>query len=287
MEVYAAMVANLDWNIGRLIAQLKANGLYDNTLIIFAASSSGAQEAVIHRAMDGVDNSIDNMGQKNSWLAYTERWAEVSNAPFSKWKAKATEGGTVIPFIVRLPKQTTASKTSDAMVLMRDLPSTILDFAGASSAATALPFSGRSLKPLWEDAAASVYPSDHIFIDEYRDEAYVRQGDWKAVLISDFPVNAYDGADRIVLEYLDALKKGDTIGAEAIRGERLSRWKLYNIGLDRGETNDLADRHPDILARLVDKFNAYRKAHDIPSPPVATSDPLTLDGDSPAAASAP
>ena len=42
MEIYAAMVENLDWNIGRLIQHLKRTGRYENTFIWFQ-SDNGAE----------------------------------------------------------------------------------------------------------------------------------------------------------------------------------------------------------------------------------------------------
>lgn len=266
MEVYAAMVENLDWNIGRLIGQLKANGLYENTLIIFTASSTGAQTAVSHASTEGLDNSLDNIGRVNSWISYSERWAEVSNAPFSRWKAKATEGGTVVPFIVRMPGQEKVTVNSDAMALMRDMAPTLMDYAGIGKD-VAVPYTGRTLRPLWEGRAQTVYPADHIFADEYRDEAYVRKGPWKAVRISDFAVNAYDGSDAMVIEYMAALKRGDTAKANAIRADRPLRWTLFNIDEDRGETNDLAAKKPEILADLVKQYNEYARRNGIPLEP--------------------
>lgn len=267
MEVYAAMVENLDWNIGRLVGELKANGLYDNTLIVFTASSTGAQTAVSHASTEGLDNSIDNIGRKNSWISYSERWAEVSNAPFSRWKAKATEGGTVVPLIVRLPGQTERAGNSDAMALMRDLAPTLMDYAGVSAKSRTVPYTGVSLRPVWEGKAQAAYPADHVFADEYRDEAYVRKGPWKAVRISDFAVNAYDGSDAMVIEYMAALKRGDTAKANAIRADRPLRWTLFNIEQDRGETDDLAARHPEILADLVKLYNQYAERNGIPLEP--------------------
>ncbi len=261
---------NLDWNIGRLVAALKANGLYDNTLILVLSSSTGAQAVTTHRSPAGMDNSIENMGRKNAWVSYTERWAEVSNAPFSRWKAKTTEGGTVVPFIVRLPGQIAARKTSDAMALMRDIAPTLVDFAQASGGKAPLPYTGESLRPLWEGRVDAVYPADHPFVDEYRDEAYVRWGEWKAVLISNFAVNAYDGADAEVIEYKEALERGDMLKADAIRAERPLEWKLYNIAKDRGETHDLASQNPLILARLVVKYEEYRKQRNVPAPRLPT-----------------
>ncbi len=265
MEVYAAMVSNLDWNIGRLVAMLKANGLYDNTLIVFTASSTGAQTVIPHLPDGGVDNGIDNIGRQHSWISYAERWAEVSNAPFSRWKGKGTEGGTVVPFIVHLPGQTSAQRPSDAMARLSDLARTLGDYAGARWDSAAPGHSARSLKSVWEGRAAAAWPPDQIFANEYRDEAYIRQGDWKAVRISDFAVNAYDGADRMVIAYSAALARGDLVEAEAIRANRPLQWKLFNIAMDRGETTDLAAQQPEILARLVTQYGEYSAQYGIPA----------------------
>lgn len=267
MEVYAGMVSNLDWNIGRLVEQLKANGLYDNTLIIFTASSPGAQTVTPHTPIKGVDNSVENMGRRSSWISYSERWAEVSNAPFSRWKAKTTEGGLVVPFIVRMPGQTAAKQPSDAIARLRDLAPTLLDFAGAERSREDAGYTGVSLKPLWEGKTHSAYPADYVFVDEYRDEAYIRKGPWKAVRISDFSVNAYDGADAMVIAYTAALQRGDMVTAEAIRAERPLEWKLYNIEEDRGETRNLAALKPEILHDLLQHFRGYSAEFGIPANP--------------------
>ena len=264
MEVYAAMVDNLDRNINRLFDQLKANGLYDNTLIIFTASSTGAQAVTPHTFASTIDNGIENMGHPNSWISYSERWAEVSNAPFSRWKGKATEGGSIVPFIVRLPNQKSSERPSDALALISDLAPTLMDFAGVSRGKAAHPYTGRSLRPVWEGETDTVYPQDYTFMNEFRDEASIRQGTWKAVRITDFAVNAYDGADKMVIEYTAALKRGDLVEAEAIRANRPLEWKLFNIENDRGETTDLAAQQPEILARLVRQYGEYSAKYGIP-----------------------
>ena len=86
MAVHAAMVDNMDVNIGRLIAHLKSVGEYDNTLIIFM-SDNGAdafdpwvREGLMFRMMTlGADNSYENLGRKGSWVAYGAPWAQVSS----------------------------------------------------------------------------------------------------------------------------------------------------------------------------------------------------------------
>ena len=44
MELYAAMVDNLDDHVGRLLAYLKRHGLYDNTLVVFMADNGASGE---------------------------------------------------------------------------------------------------------------------------------------------------------------------------------------------------------------------------------------------------
>ena len=46
MEVYAAMIDNMDQGIGRIVAALETNGQIDNTLIMFFQDNGGCQEGV-------------------------------------------------------------------------------------------------------------------------------------------------------------------------------------------------------------------------------------------------
>ena len=46
MEVYAAMVDNMDQGIGRIVQTLKDNGKYDNTLVMYLEDNGGNYEAV-------------------------------------------------------------------------------------------------------------------------------------------------------------------------------------------------------------------------------------------------
>jgi arylsulfatase A-like enzyme len=268
MEVYAAMVENLDWNIGRMVKALKASGQYRDTLIVFTSTNGAAQSVATHRDPKGIDNSLDNLGRTNSWIAYDERWAEVSNAPFSRWKAKATEGGVAVPLIVHLPGQKGAKPATGAWADIRDLGPTLLAFAdvqvpgGDYSGRRVEPYSGVSLRPLWEGRAAVAHAKDAVHIEDYRDEAYVRKGAWKAVLISDTSINAFDGADPKNAAYIAAVQAGDMARAAAIRAQHPSVWKLYDIRHDRGETTDLAARRPQVLKALVARYAAYKKVTD-------------------------
>ena len=88
MESYAGMVENLDHNVGRVLAHLEAIGEADNTFVLFM-SDNGAEGAsyearpvmgdnlmaVINRYYD---NSLDNIGEHNSFVWYGPRWAQAA-----------------------------------------------------------------------------------------------------------------------------------------------------------------------------------------------------------------
>ena len=50
MEVYAAMIDTMDQGIGRVVAELKKQGAFDNTLILFLQDNGGCAEAMGRRA---------------------------------------------------------------------------------------------------------------------------------------------------------------------------------------------------------------------------------------------
>lgn len=88
METYAGMVENLDWNIGRVLEYLEKTGERENTLIVFM-SDNGAEGASLEAwpTMGGDlmrivrkyhNNSLDNIGEYDSYVWYGPRWAQAS-----------------------------------------------------------------------------------------------------------------------------------------------------------------------------------------------------------------
>ncbi|HEX3081387.1 MAG TPA: sulfatase-like hydrolase/transferase, partial [Puia sp.] len=89
MEIYAAMVENLDDHIGQLIQFLKKTGLLDNTVIVFMSDNGAAGEDFYNLAKGfgpfiraHYDNSYVNMGKANSFVSYGPQWAQAGAAPF-------------------------------------------------------------------------------------------------------------------------------------------------------------------------------------------------------------
>lgn len=184
MEVFAAMVENLDHNVGRILTHLKEKGLYENTLIVFH-SDNGAESR--QAAATGYDNGIANFGRYGSYGYVGPRWAEVSASPFRQWKSYPTEAGHRVPTIVRLPGQTSPRAPITALTGIQDWLPTFLEFAGIPNPGTSYkgrevnPTTGFSLRPLLEDRVSRVRGPDDVLANEQRNRRYVRKGNWKAV----------------------------------------------------------------------------------------------------------
>lgn len=72
MEVYAAMVEYMDMSIGWLLAYLQANGLYDNTLIVFFSDNgaNGAQATAYPGNADGSYLETFNRLRVSEWCRF-------------------------------------------------------------------------------------------------------------------------------------------------------------------------------------------------------------------------
>lgn len=103
---YAGLVENTDENIGKLINALKANGLYENTIIILTSDHGG----------------LSTRGNNN-------RIIPTSNTPFRAGKGWIYEGGIKVPLIIHYPKEIKAKVETKSIILGMDLFPTITDLA--------------------------------------------------------------------------------------------------------------------------------------------------------------
>ncbi len=142
MEIYAGMIANLDYNIGRLIQYLKEIGEYDNTLFVFF-SDNGPSSADVNATPDKF-NPYPYMGTANSFVAYGSGWAHASSAVNSFYKGYSAEGGIHSPMIIKMPYQQKSNGIDTAFCTIMDLAPTFLDIANTKYPAA---YNGKSLTP--------------------------------------------------------------------------------------------------------------------------------------------
>lgn len=243
MEVYAAMIENLDHNIGRLIVYLKEKGVYDNTLIVFQ-SDNGPESSRGNQAA-GYDNSTANVGRYGSYVYVGPRWAEVSAAPFRAWKSYPTEAGHSVPTIVRLPGQSRQQPAVRALTGIQDLLPTFLDAAGVPNPGSAYkgqpknPITGVSLLPLLTGRTAQARQPGEVMANEQANRRYLRKDNWK------------------ITYFEQPLGKGD--------------WELFDLSNDRAEQIDLSGSQPAKRNELIGEWDRYvaRFGVVLPPPPAA------------------
>ncbi|MDT8398523.1 MAG: arylsulfatase [Pseudomonadales bacterium] len=243
MEIYAAMVSDLDSYVGELIAYLKDIGEFDNTFIMFM-SDNGAEglrreltPPLSNWVADCCDNRYDNMGTGTSYLMYGPDWATASSTPFRRHKGTAFEGGIHVPAFVHYRGLAQPGARSDGFGTVMDLLPTFLALAGSEHPGSVyrgqpvLPLQGKSLLPLLRGERAEVHDgADYVGWELYGQRG-IRQGDWKIV---------WDSA----------------------RGEQ-ARWYLFNVTEDPAERNDLALANPARLAQMLSLWDRYEAENGV------------------------
>ena len=159
--VYAAMVKSLDESVGRVLSHLKARGLDQNTIVVFASDNGG---------FIGVDR------QSGQTVPVT------NNVPLRSGKGSCYEGGVRVPIMIYWPGLTPQGAACSEPVVVMDLFPTLLAAAGVTSDAVKL--DGLDLKPLLKNPAAKLdrdalffhYPH---YYGTTTPVSAVRAGDWK------------------------------------------------------------------------------------------------------------
>lgn len=236
MEIYAAMIENLDWNLGRLFAKLKELNQFDET-IIFLLSDNGANPKEPHFYAPNTeesiardyDNRLENYGRINSFISIGGAWAEVANTPLSYFKLTTYEGGTQTPLIVSGKRMHKRGIITDQLLHVTDLLPTILDYANVAFPQNnnLKPHYGTSLKPfLQEETKQPVRNEFEVLGFEIAECKAVIKGDWKLIFMP------------------PPYGEGDT-------------WHLYNLKEDQDEENDLAAQFPAKVKELHADWEAY------------------------------
>ena len=141
-----AMLKHLDDGIGSVVAKLRKEHLFENTLVFFLTDNGGS------RAMS------------------------ANNAPLRGFKGSLFEGGIRTPMIVSWPKKIGGGRSISTPVISLDILPTVLDAVGDRSVPSR-PFDGKSLLPLLTDRVTAHHDTLY-FSEGSRGEWAVRRGSW-------------------------------------------------------------------------------------------------------------
>ena len=221
MAIHAAMIHRMDIEIGRVIAQLKADGTFADTLVLFVSDNGASAEQIIRG--DGHDRSVPP-GSAKSFLGLGPGWASVANTPFRLHKSWVHEGGISTPMIAHWPNGISArGEQSRNPGHLIDIAPTVIELAGGRWPETfdgqpVPPSPGRSLVPIF----ARKGPVTHEFFWWLHDDnRAIRIGDWKLVADHQKP------------------------------------WELYDLSGDRSETHNLAGGNPSKVKELEQEWTRH------------------------------
>ena len=109
MEVYAAMVDNVDQNLARLLDAIEALGDLDNTVVVFTSDNGATEEGGPtgsrsyykqfggFRGLTGWDGDVPRdpelIGGPRALVHYPRGWGMASNTPFRLYKSSTHAGG--------------------------------------------------------------------------------------------------------------------------------------------------------------------------------------------------
>ena len=238
MELYSAMIGNVDYQLDRLIKHLKTNGDYDNTLIIFFSDNGangltmdqypGTDKEWVER---NSDNRSENLGRPFSRIAQGPAWAQVSMTPYRMFKHFTSEGGIRSPLIISGPGVENKGSHNDSFSHVMDISATILDAAGVKHPGSSYKgrkvatLRGQSLIDVLSGKSEFVYDDDAVINWELNGARAVRKGDFKLVWLA-----APFGNDD---------------------------WQLYDLEKDPGEINDLSEGLPSQRKEMIEMWNQY------------------------------
>ena len=243
MEIYAAMVSDLDAYIGKVVDYLKSIGEFDNTFIFFM--SDNGPEALrrdLAEPLSGwvakcCDNSYDNLGKGDSYVMYGPNWARASSVAFNRGKGTGFEGGIHVPAFAVHPTLAASGERNSQFATVMDVLPTLLELAGAEPPGETyrdrpiLPLKGRSMAATLRSHATPVHDASTYVGWALYEHLAIRQGDWKIVGDADEKPSA--------------------------------RWRLFNLASDPQEQNDLSAAEPARLQAMIALWDDYHKENGL------------------------
>lgn len=257
MEVYAAMIHDLDEYVGTVIDYLRSRGDYDDTIIVFL-SDNGPEGHDLSQGMNALatwagtccDNRLENLGRPDSYAVPGPDWARVSAAPFRMFKGFTSEGGIRVPAFIHYPAGIPGGRRYTAPATAMDIMPTLLELAGVADPGRnlqgreILPMQGRSLLPDLRADSGADRPPERAIGWELLGRRALRRGPWKIVW--------------------------ETSHAEWWQSERLgirrNAWQLYNLDDDPAEISDLAPSQPARTAQMIGLWEAYAATNAVVVP---------------------
>jgi len=229
---YAAMITRLDDYVGQMLDKVEELGLTDNTIFVFTSDNGP-----LFNRLGGTDSEYFN-----------------STRSLRGYKGSVYEGGVRVPMAIAWKGKIAAGSQSDRITGFEDWFSTLVELASGKPE-SGLVTDGISFAPTL--LGKEQPPREFLYREfpAYGGQQSLRMGDWKAVRQNLMPQTGGGGRN-----------KGKS-KAELANKEPDLRIELYNLKDDPYETTNVADKHPDIVARMERVMREqHRPNPDFPFP---------------------
>lgn len=242
MEVYAGMIEAMDAHIGRFLSFLKEIEEFDNTVFIFT-SDNGAEgtdpfkKRIRGLAMklwlyvQGYTRDVATLGEVNSYNFIGPAWATVAASPLAGYKFNPGEGGLRVPLLFSGKplgiKASDQGSVRNSFTFATDIATTLIRIAGADtdSPPGVEKMTGRDISGVIKGEKTRVYEEDEPVGYELGGNAALYRGKYK------IRVNRGEMGD--------------------------SKWRLFNIEEDPGETEELQDILPEVFEAMLKQYDEY------------------------------
>ena len=251
MEVFAAQMDHVDFQIGRILDELERIGELDNTLI-FVTSDNGAsgegglsgtfnETYVLNGLQTPFEASLryyDQWGDATTYPHYHAGWAMAGNTPFRYFKQSEHRGGQADALIVHWPDGIDArGEVRSQYHHIADIAPTIMEAASVSMpeayhGVRQQPMDGTSMVYAFNDPDAP-NAKERQYYEMFGNRAMWADG-WKAVTLH---ANRMPWVLNVVLPFEE------------------DEWELYHVAEDFSEYNNLAAENPEKLAELIEMFD--------------------------------
>ena len=165
--LYADVIAEVDWSVGRIVDAVRRAGIDERTLIIFTS-----------------DNG--------PWLSYGNHGG--SAAGFREGKGTTFEGGVRVPFVARWPGRIAKGATSDVPAMTIDMLPTLARLAEVTLPQERI-IDGRDLWPVLTNPRAAATPHEALYFYWGTELHAIRSGRWKLHLPHPYQSLETAGAD--------------------------------------------------------------------------------------------
>ena len=237
-EVYAAMLDQTDYELGRFMAVLKQLNQLDNTLVILLSDNGGSKSGHFNGSSNssawnnGVKESVednlavlDNLGRSGSGVNYPRGWAQTSNTPFPFYKTDTYGGGVNVPCIVSWPNGIKAqNEIRHQYHHVSDIMPTILDIMDIK-----IPTTFKGIEQLPVDGINMAYTFEDKGKVSKRTSQFYRMADDRGIYHDGWVASAKH-------------KTGTPLEDD--------HWDLYNINKDFTQSNDISSLYPEKLKSL-------------------------------------